>query len=364
MRHNELSGLNEQLLRAAAGEIPFTTIVDLITDQHCAAGGVIFELNRKTGRIGNFVSPSLVIGNDGYSDHLNSINPRMRFSLRHAAGHVAYENKFIDDRGMARHEFYDWLMRDQSMQYFMGTRLYDEGDISVFHSIELGLGRDHPEPEEIEAFSRSSRAIGRAWKLAKRIQPEDLGPQSGGWTPDHLPWSIFAVNTVGAVVQLNSKAGDMIREGGTLHVSDTQLSATDPRSARLFEAALRKSINGEGQDILLCHAATRMQMIAQFIPIDTGAISTPTPIATLIYVWNPMAGRGDLAEVLSTLWRLTRAESRLALLLARGITLADAADQLTISRNTARNQLQCIFEKMQVNRQTELALKIFGIIER
>jgi len=51
---------------------------------------------------------------------------------------------------------------------------------------------------------------------------------------------------------------------------------------------------------------------------------------------------------------LTAAESRLAAWLMAGGNLADYAREVGITRNTARNQLQSIFQKVQVNRQAEL----------
>jgi len=364
MQPKDLEGLHKELLRAALGEVSFGKIIDMITHQHNAAGGIIFEMNRKTGRIVNFVSPSLEIGEDAYNDHLNSINPRMRYSLRHAAGHVAFESKFIDQQGMDRHEFYDWLKREQSMQFFLGTRLYDEGDISVFHSIEFPFGQDHPEARAIEEFRRSSRAIGNAWKLAKRVQPNGLDSQTNGWTPDHLPWAIFALDASGAVVQMNSHAAEIIREGQLLYLEDKQLCARDRSTAPKFQNMLSNSLDGHGQDLLLPHVITQTKIMAQSLPVNTGALSTPSSIAVIIYVWNPMDGADDRNAVLRSLWGLTAAEARLALLIARGLSLADAANELSVSRNTARNQLQGIFGKMQTNRQTELAFKIFGVIDR
>jgi DNA-binding CsgD family transcriptional regulator len=58
--------------------------------------------------------------------------------------------------------------------------------------------------------------------------------------------------------------------------------------------------------------------------------------------------------VLRRLYDLTRAEARLALLMANGLTLEDAGDQLGIRRNTVRAHLRSIFSKMGVTRQTEL----------
>ncbi|NYG48064.1 DNA-binding CsgD family transcriptional regulator [Bradyrhizobium sp. IAR9] len=51
---------------------------------------------------------------------------------------------------------------------------------------------------------------------------------------------------------------------------------------------------------------------------------------------------------------LTPAETRLAALLATGASLANAAEHLRISRETARNPLKPIFSKTGAHRQSEL----------
>lgn len=364
MQTRELSGFHELLLRAAAGEVSFNEIIKVVTNHHDAAGGIVLELNRKTGRIVDFVSPDMVIGEGGYHQRLNSINPRMRYSMSHAPGHIAYENRFIDQRGMAHHEFYDWLRREKSLQYFLGSRLYDEGDISVCHTIQFGLGREHPDSAKIKEFSRTSRAIGNAWKLARRVQFDDLDRGWNNWTPDHLPWAIFALGPDAGVIQMNARASALIREGHLLQIDGNQLCPQDTHSSERFQAALRDTLYGNGQDLLLNSTETQMRFAAQTVPVQSAGRYRQPQISILVYVWNPIEGLGDKASILSSLWGLTDAEARLAMILAQGVRIADAADRLTISRNTARNQLQCIFEKMQINRQTELALKIFGVIER
>ena len=59
----------------------------------------------------------------------------------------------------------------------------------------------------------------------------------------------------------------------------------------------------------------------------------------------------DAARALMERHDLTAAEARLALHLAGGGTLASHAAAQKVSRNTARTQLQSIFQKMGVNRQ-------------
>src|SRR5690606_33122681 len=51
---------------------------------------------------------------------------------------------------------------------------------------------------------------------------------------------------------------------------------------------------------------------------------------------------------------LTPAEARLAARLRFGLSLKEAAEELGISVNTARNQLKSVFEKLGVNRQADL----------
>lgn len=67
------------------------------------------------------------------------------------------------------------------------------------------------------------------------------------------------------------------------------------------------------------------------------------------------------AEATDRLWvsvresfGLTPAETRLAARLKDGLTLREAADELSVSVNTVRNQLRAIFDKMGLNRQSEL----------
>lgn len=61
-----------------------------------------------------------------------------------------------------------------------------------------------------------------------------------------------------------------------------------------------------------------------------------------------------LAACLMRSFSLTPAETRLALHLKDGLTLAEASSVLDVSVNTARNQLRAIFDKVGLRRQSEL----------
>lgn len=66
----------------------------------------------------------------------------------------------------------------------------------------------------------------------------------------------------------------------------------------------------------------------------------------------------NLRRVLKTSFALTDAETNVTLRLAAGLPLKEAASSLGISVNTARNQLQSVFDKTGVKRQSDLILVI------
>ena len=76
--------------------------------------------------------------------------------------------------------------------------------------------------------------------------------------------------------------------------------------------------------------------------------------AAVVYIRD--ATGKSLASIAAAkqLFNLTPAETALAMELANGLSLEEAAEALSIRRNTARAHLRSIFSKTGVRRQTEL----------
>jgi len=76
--------------------------------------------------------------------------------------------------------------------------------------------------------------------------------------------------------------------------------------------------------------------------------------AAVVYIRDAV-GKSIASEVVTKqLFNLTRAETALAMELANGLSLEEAAEALNVRRNTARAHLRSIFSKTGVRRQTEL----------
>jgi DNA-binding CsgD family transcriptional regulator len=94
-------------------------------------------------------------------------------------------------------------------------------------------------------------------------------------------------------------------------------------------------------------------LVVEAIPSLEWAEGKSKP-AAVIYIRDAV-GKSLASEVVTKqLFNLTKAETALAMELANGLSLEEAAENLNIRRNTARAHLRSIFSKTGVRRQTEL----------
>jgi DNA-binding CsgD family transcriptional regulator len=95
-------------------------------------------------------------------------------------------------------------------------------------------------------------------------------------------------------------------------------------------------------------------VLIEVIPLD-GAAKEPFLNANSLLILTDLSGRHVPAgEALQKAFALTPAETRLAVRLGAGDSLEQAAERLSITRETSRNQLKRIFSKLGVHRQAEL----------
>ena len=100
--------------------------------------------------------------------------------------------------------------------------------------------------------------------------------------------------------------------------------------------------------------ATRQPLVIRVLPVG-GPARTPFLGARALLVISDLHGRSQpQASVLAETFGLTPADSKLASLIATGISIEHAAEQLGLARATVRNQLKAVFAKTATHRQSEL----------
>ena len=352
---NRIELLETKLFDAALGELEFEQLLQSLIGHFGGSAGVIFELNRTTGEISNWVGPGLEAGERDYAEYLNGINPRMRFSLRHAPGQAVYEGLFTNETAMKRSEFYDAIMRLSGVRYFLGSRLYDDGDISVFHSIEFDARTGHPDRDKIDVFSKLSANLGKSWRLAK-TRSEAAPAESGGFLFEHLPWAIFGIDHGGRISPQNANAGELLASSGSLSLVEGRLLTASAKVNDALLAFAKSALSGHAASIALPIGPTGVPMIFQSLPV-------PGKHQAFLFVRNPLHSSDFLEKTALDIFGLTAMESRVLASLSRGNELQLVADELQLSRNTVRNHMSSIYRKTGARNRTDLLVRVLCLIE-
>jgi DNA-binding CsgD family transcriptional regulator len=96
-------------------------------------------------------------------------------------------------------------------------------------------------------------------------------------------------------------------------------------------------------------------IVIRVLPVH-GAARTPFLGARALLTFTAVAPKpGPKAALLCKAFSLTPAEAKLASIIAEGVKPEQAAEELGISRETARTQLKAVFAKTATHRQSELA---------
>jgi DNA-binding CsgD family transcriptional regulator len=94
-------------------------------------------------------------------------------------------------------------------------------------------------------------------------------------------------------------------------------------------------------------------LVIRPVPVSEWSEGQSSPCAA-VFISDPDLQESASQHILGELFELTPAEANLAMLLARGLSLAEVSTAQTISQHTVRAQLKSIFAKTGVSRQAEL----------
>ena len=184
---------------------------------------------------------------------------------------------------------------------------------------------------------------------------------------DHLTLATVILDASGHVIHMNSLAREILHRQDGITLTNDSLALTHPADAQRLRDAISRAItagrgakpgivevlrarrpSGAGHYGMMIRPAAGSEVDAQsvtpavavFISVEEGP-STPAPV-----------------ETIRKLFELTHKEAQLALCLANGRSLQEAAGDLGITLNTARAHLRSTFSKTGIDRQARLVRAI------
>ncbi len=183
----------------------------------------------------------------------------------------------------------------------------------------------------------------------------------------HLMVGAIVLDEHGRVLECNPMAKAIVEMNDGLAIKGDQLEATYAADNRRLQRLVRDVIDHAGKParlrlaeaIAISRPSGRVTwgLVVQPISPDRWTEGKHRPCAA-VFVRDSDSQAMPPVRLAQELFQLTAAETMLAIKLANGLSLEEAAEALGIRRNTARAHLRSIFSKTGVRRQTEL-VRIF-----
>ena len=171
---------------------------------------------------------------------------------------------------------------------------------------------------------------------------------------------VIQLDRRGRIVAANDRARSLLGAGDVLSDTGGSLLAQTPTANTELQDLLARALppfgtRGAGGTMVARRPSGPPPLVLHVIPVGGGETEPGAwPVAAMVLV--PDAGRAmdlDVVAVAETL-RFTRAESQVAVLLARGMTVREVAAATGRRESTVRSHVKHMFTKHGLNRQADL----------
>jgi DNA-binding CsgD family transcriptional regulator len=286
--------------------------------------------------------------------HLNDIRAERGVPLARAGRIVVTDQDIVTPEEMRRLPMYKELLTSYGLQWFAALT-FKAGPAPWALSIQRTPREGPFVASEKPALIRLSQRLTEVASLSAAVGRIALSSAVDALNAVRQP--AVAVDRLGTAISANASAEALFDD--QIRIKDRRLHVGDGDARRAIETLLdRLRVMSDLEPLpcepIIIHRRDNGPVILRTLPIP-GAARTPFVGARALFTLTAIAPRrGPPAALLSGAFGLTPAEARLATIIAEGRNPEHAAEELQISKATARNQLKAIFAKTATRRQSEL----------
>ncbi len=307
-----------------------------------------------------------------YNSHYHSLDPFIDIP----PGTVTTVDKFVGAEAWCRSAIYQELLKSLDMRYILGA------DIPTADGVvcRLRLCRGHDAGD----FSARDQAIcqallphfRRAVDLYSRIDVAESERGLYEYAVDRMLIGMVVLDDQGTVLKANTAARMLLGENDGIRLRSGRFEFADTRDRSRFRELVQRSIDSisiapddgactpmvEAMSLARPSGTGRLEVLIRAIPMREWSDENKWCPACVVVIRDPACSAQTSVEVLRQLFDFTPTEASLALLMANGSSLEDAAQLLKVKTNTVRAHLRSIFQKAGVTRQAELVRTLLNSV--
>ena len=323
------------------------------------------------GRAGLMVHASaqgtVLPGEASYSNYYYALDPFVNLP----ADRMITVDELLGESFWRQSEMYQQFQKPFDVGYMMGADLHTEDGVEC----RLRVCRSH----DTSSFSRRDKAVcsallphlKRAVRLHSKFNVVESERTLYASTFDRMLVGMVILDESGSIMKTNFAANEIIAEKDGLQRKNNVLEISFSPENRKLQTLIQQALDeraGHAPGVVQAMSVTRpsgkakLGVLVRKIAFNEWSEDNARRPACAIFVRDPDRKSQASDEIMRKLFDLTPAEAALALALANGSTIEEAAEVLGISKNTARAHLRAIFSKTGATRQATLVRTLLNSV--
>ncbi|MEH6550480.1 MAG: helix-turn-helix transcriptional regulator [Pseudomonadales bacterium] len=301
-----------------------------------------------------------------YAEGLFSLDPFVDLP----AGEIVTLREFVPQKSLLESEFYRLSLAPNHLSDFLGADLSLKGEFDV----RFRLSRYDDKPffgeREKRLCAELIPHLERSIRIHARLNRIESERNLYAGAVEQLAVGSIVLDETGRALNTNDKALELLQLNDGLSLVDGKLHLGSATANTELQRMLALSLDNQREARASVVDALRVPRPSG--AADFGLIVRPVPVSQwsegrsspsiAIFISDPESSVEATAKTLVRLFGFTPTEAELALLLANGLSLDEAAENLGVSRNTIRTHLRALFSKTGVSRQTLLVRLILNSV--
>lgn len=288
------------------------------------------------------------------------------------------QTRLMDDPAFQRSALYTDVILPAGGFYGIAAPLLRLPDHQVYFAAGRELGAVDFSPYDLGAAHRIVPHLAAAVQVQSRLDLADRRVKGAYDVIARLDFGVILLDARMRPIFANPRAEALAQHADGLVLSRNHVSALVPADARLLQDAIAAAVGLQTRrrhvdDVsdaptaaMRCSVTRRpphAPLVIRILPVE--ASDVPDGISTttraILFVMEPDRPPAIDPVLLATTFHFTRREAALAILLARGMDLAEAAMELGIGKGTARGYLKQVLAKTYTHRQAEMVSLVLRV---
>jgi len=274
---------------------------------------------------------------------------------------------FVPPEQLERSQFYKEYLVPWDSIYHLGVDIRDEGRFYARLRVSRARREGNFTAAERRVVERLVPHFDTAIRTHAALDNARMERATYAEAMDQLTLATVILDSAGRVIHTNTLAKDLLAHQDGIAVQKDALVLANPadhqklRDAIARAIVVRRSAQPGIVDVLRVRRVSGNGYYGMIIRPAAGRLGTDEPTmssAVAVFISSEDGHNVPPVETVRELFELTSKEAQLALCLANGRSLQEAAGDLGITLNTARAHLRSIFSKTGIDRQARLVRAI------